>query len=488
MTSILLSKSKYLNGLQCPKYLWTLFHEPEKVPGPDSATQYIFDQGHLVGELAKQLFPDGIDVPDESFKDNLQKTGEFIKQRVSLLEAGIQASELYARADILNPTGEDEWDIIEVKSSTSVKDVNIEDVSFQKFCYERAGLKIGKCFLMHINNEYVKDGDIAPEQLFIAEDISDQVEEASAGIQDRIDDMLDVISAKQCPDTIIGKHCRNPYDCPLHEACWNFLPENSIFDLYRGGKKSIELFESGVLAIKDIPDDYALTSIQQIQKECEINSEPYIDKDEIRNFLGTLDYPLYYLDFETFSPAVPMFDGTKPYQKIPFQFSVHIVERQGTKPRHYSFLAEGTEDPRPKLLSQLNRVLGEQGSIVVYNQAFEKGVLKELAEAFPEYRSWVEDVLARIVDLIVPFRRFHYYNPMQQGSASIKKVLPALTGKGYDELDISDGEDASIAFLDVTYGDVPDEVRDKVRQGLEKYCGLDTEGMVWIVDRLRLLC
>jgi len=297
--------------------------------------------------------------------------------------------------------------------------------------------------------------------------------------------MLDVISAKQCPDTTIGKHCRDPYDCLLQEACWSFLPDNNVFNLYRGGKKSIELFESGVLAIKDIPDEYAITGNQQIQKGCEVNGEAYIDRDEIRKFLGTLEYPLYYLDFETFSTAVPMFDGTKPYQNIPFQFSLHTVENHDAEPHHYSFLAEGATDPRPKLLSELKKTLGEQGSIVVYNQSFEKGILKDLAEAFPEYCGWVEDVLARIVDLIIPFRRFHYYDPKQQGSASLKRVLPALTGKGYDGLDISQGEDASIAFLGVTYGDVSDEVRDKVRRDLEEYCGLDTEGMIWIMDRLR---
>lgn len=151
-------------------------------------------------------------------------------------------------------------------------------------------------------------------------------------------------------------------------------------------------------------------------------------------------------------------------------------------------MAEGTEDPRPKLLSELKKVLGEQGNIVVYNQAFEKGVLKELTEAFPEYRSWVEGVLGRIADLLIPFRRFHYYDSMQQGSASIKKVLPALTGKSYEGMEISDGEDAGIAFLEVTYGDMPEKTRNEVRKALEEYCGLDTEGMVWIVDRLRQLC
>jgi len=487
MASKLLSKTKYLNGLQCPRYLWILFHGPERIPEVDTATQYRFDQGHLVGELAKRLFPDGIDIPDEDFAANLRQTREFLEQRAPLFEAGIRTGKIYARADILNPAGKNEWDIIEVKSSTSVKDINIEDVSFQKFCYEQYGLRIRKCFLACINNEYVKDGDIDPEQLFHTEDISEQVEEASLGIQERIDSMLGIISAEQCPDIAIGKHCKAPYDCPLQPVCWDFLSESSVFDLYRGGRKSLELFESGVLAIKDIPDYFELNGIQQIQKECEVSGEPYIDREGIGRFLSTLEYPLYYLDFETFSPVVPLFDGTRPYQRIPFQFSLHVVEKEKTKPEHYSFLAEGTGDPRPELLSQLKKVLGTEGSIVVYNQVFEKGVLKELAEAFSDSSDWVDDVSGRIVDLLIPFRSFHYYHPAQKGSASIKMVLPALTGKGYEGMDINNGEDASLAFLEATYGDVSEEVRMKIRGDLEKYCGLDTEGMMWIAGRLREL-
>jgi hypothetical protein len=485
MTSTLLSKSHYLNGLQCPKYLWILFNEPESIPEVDAVTQYRFDQGHLVGELAKKLFSNGIDIPDEDFTDNLRQTRELLEQRVPLFEAGIKAGEIYARADILNPVGANEWDIIEVKSSTSVKDENYDDVSFHKLCYKKHGLKIRKSFLAYINNEYVKHGDIDPKQLFNIEDISDRVEEASPETQKRIGDMLDIISAERCPDITIGKHCKEPYDCPLQQECWCFLPENSVFDLYRGGKKSFELFENGVLAIKNIPDCFKLTGVQQIQKECEIRGDPYIDRVGISRFLRTLKHSLYYLDFETFSPVVPLFDGTKPYQKIPFQFSLHSVEKEQAKPSHYSFLAECTDDPRPELLSQLEKVLGEQGSIIVYNQAFEKGILKELAEAFPDYSGWVEDVLERIVDLLVPFRSFYYYHPAQKGSASIKMVLPALTGKSYEEMDISNGEDASLAFLEVTYSDVPEEIRMKIRGDLEKYCGLDTEGMIRIVDRLR---
>ena len=487
MDSEILSKSNYLNGLQCPKYLWVLFHEPERVPEPDAVTQYRFDQGHLVGELAKKLFPHGIDIPAEDFRGNIEQTKELLQQSNPLFEAGILAGSIYCRTDILNPVDDGGWDIIEVKSSTSVKDEHIHDVSFQKFCCEELGLKMRKCFLAYINNEYVKDGEIEPGQLFAIEDITAKVGEVSPGLQERIDAMFQVISAEQCPDILIGRQCSNPYDCPLREICWGFLPESNVFNLYYGGKKSFELFERGVLSIKEIPDDFKLNDKQQIQKMCEASGKPYVDKEGISNFLRALQYPLYYLDFETFNPAVPMFNGTRPYQKIPFQFSVHVVMHDKSRPEHFSFLAEGTEDPRPEVLSELKKVLGDKGSIVVYNKSFEEGVLKGLGGAFPEYATWVGSLCDRMVDLLAPFRSFYYYHPGQRGSASLKSVLPVLTGKGYEGLDIADGEDASLAFLEATYGDISDEMRNKIREDLQKYCGLDSEGMVWIIDRLKEL-
>ena len=230
----LLTKSKYLNGLQCPKYLWTVLHEPVKIPEPDAATQYIFDQGHLVGELAKRLFPGGIDVPAEDFNSNINQTRELLRQRKPLFEAGICIDPLYSRIDILDPVGKDNWDIIEVKSSTSLKDINIHDVSFQKLCCEKAGLRIRNCKLTYINSRYVLNGEIDPNEFFILEDISTQVEEVSEGIEERVLNLLELILDKACPEVDIGKHCLIPYDCMLRPKCWEFLPENSIFDL-RGG-------------------------------------------------------------------------------------------------------------------------------------------------------------------------------------------------------------------------------------------------------------
>jgi len=487
MASRLLSKSKYLSGLQCPKYLWVQINEPEKIPETDPVTQYIFDQGHLVGELAKRLFPGGVDIPADNFMGNVRQTEKLLESRKPLFEAGILAKGIYSRVDILIPSNENHWDLIEVKSTTSVKDVHLDDASFQKYCCEKLGLKIQKCFLMHINNQYVKDGEIDPKKFFTLEDITGEVEESSHGIQDRIADMLEIISAPICPEVTIGKHCREPYDCALTE-CWTFLPEYNIFKLYYGGKKSFDLFSDGIITINEIPDSYKLNDKQRIQQACETSGKPHIDREGISNFLGTLQYPLYYLDFETVGPAVPLFDGTRPYQPIPFQFSLHVAENDGSKPKHFSFLASGTGDFRSTFLAELKNVLGDTGSIVVYNQGFEEGILKELALSFPEYDVWVNQVRERLVDLLYPFRQFYYYNPLQKGSASLKSVLPALTGKGYEGLGISDGQAASIAYQVVTYGNVSEEERNKVKSDLEKYCGLDTEGMIWIVNELRELC
>jgi len=483
----LLSKSGYLNGLQCPRYIWIQFHEPERIPETDTVTQYIFDQGHVVGELAKKMFPGGIDVPEDDFMGNIDKTKELLKERKPLFEAGILAEKLYSRVDILSPTSKEEWDIIEVKSSTSVKDVHIDDVAFQRYCCTQFGLNIGKCYLALINNHYVKNGEIDPEGLFNIHDITDQVEKASIGIQDKIDHILEVISQETCPEMIIGPHCRDPYECPLTD-CWDPLPEHNIFTLYYGGKKSFEMYNSGIVTVGEIPDGYKLNDRQRVQQACVNTGEPHVDREALRDFISSLEYPLYYLDFETIGLAVPLFDGIRPYQDIPFQFSLRIVRDEFSQPDHFSFLANGTDDPRPALLSELQETLGNTGSIIAYNKGFEEGILRDLALAFPYYSDWIEQVCSRLVDLLEPFRNFYYYHPAQKGSASLKAVLPAITGRGYEDLDISDGQVASITFLAATYGDMPEAERNKVREDLKKYCGRDTEGMIWIVDKLKGLC
>lgn len=484
----ILSKSKYLNGLQCPKLLWISVNDKTRLPVIEEAQQKLFDEGHIVGEYAKKLFPTGINIPDEDFLKNLEETKKLIKEDKTLFEPAFLIDRLYSRADILEPT-EDGWDIIEVKSSTEVKDVNLSDVAFQRYVYEKAGLKINKCFLMHINNQYVRQGELDIKELFVKEDISINVAEEIKKVPERIKWMLEVIDSKE-PNVKIGKHCDDPYTCPMKNECWAFLPkENSVFDLYRGGKKSWELFEENILAIKDIPESFKLGDKQKIQLDCEKTNKPYINHEAINNFFKQIKYPIYFLDFETYLTAIPLYSGLKPYQQIPFQFSVHKIDKNGKK-THFSFISAGSKDPRKKFVNAIKRKCGTKGSVIVYNQAFEQARLKELAELFPLEAKYLLSINERMIDLLVPFRNFDYYDRKQEGSASIKYVLPAMTDLTYKEMEIANGAQASIRYAYITHGKIDgtkakkDEIK-QVREDLKKYCELDTEAMIQIMDKLK---
>ncbi len=482
----MLTKSNYLIGLQCPKHLWITKNEKERIPKPDEIAQAKFKTGDIVGVLATKVFSEGIDLSGIDFKENIDKTKESLELRKPIFEAGFMINNLFSRGDILLPIGEEEWDIIEVKSATQVKDINIHDVSFQKHVYEKAGLKIRNCILMHINNQYVKSGEIEPKELFIQADITEQVKEFSEGLEERIENMLKIIKSKNEPKCSIGIHCSKPYDCPLIDECWKDVPKDSVFEFYRMFKKKcFELHDGGIVCMNEVPEDIKLNDKQKIQRRLAFDGGKHIDKLGIKNFLKNLQYPIYYLDFETINPAIPKYDGMKPYQRIPFQFSLHIQDKPNGKLEHISFLAEGVSDPRPKFIQALKDNLGEKGSILVYNQAFEKGVMNECSNALPEFKEWYEkNILPRIKDLWDVFKNFSYYDPKQKGSTSIKYVLPVLSNLSYNELDIRNGMTASLEYERITYNNVLEKERLKVRKALEKYCGLDTLAEVEIVRAL----
>ena len=483
------SKSKFLWGSQCRKLLWYAYNAKDQIPEPDAATQAIFDQGHQVGALAKSLYPGGIEVSAgvTDFQQVLQKTLEAAKARKPMFEAGFVYNGGFARVDILNPVGRNEWDIIEVKSSTEIKDVNLIDLAFQAFVYNGAGLSIRRCCLAHVNRDYVRHGPVDPKKFFKVEDVTKDVSGLSREIEPQLEDMFSTIRRKQEPDIKIGPHCSDPCACPLQDKCWAFLPAESVFNLYYGGKKCWRLRQAGVVSLKDIPDHVDLTDRQAIQRKVALTGQPHIDRKALASFIKRLKYPVSYLDFETFNTAIPLFDGLRPYQQVPFQFSLHRQPAPGAKPEHHGFLAEGRGDPRPEFLNRLRDCIGDKGSVVVYNAKFEKGVLDRLADAFPEHAGWIAGAKRRIVDLLEPFQSFDYYHREQQGSASIKSVLPVLTGHSYADLEIQEGSQASLEYLRVHFDDVPEVERRKVREQLELYCGQDTEGMIWIVDALRKL-
>jgi hypothetical protein len=483
-----ISKTKFLHGLQCPKLVWCDYNAKHLFPEVDDALQAVFDQGHEVGAFAKRMFPNGIEIETDptDFEGAIQLTQKALPSRRPIFEATFSANGGYARADILNPVGKDAWDLIEVKSTTGLKDVHIPDLAFQAWVFTEAGIKIRRCFLCHINNEFVRHGEIDPKEFFTLRDVTAEVAEFSRDIDEQVGQMGKTIRSAKCPEIQIGKQCDNPYTCPLHELCWSFLPPQNVLELYFDTKgRGWDLLKRGVLRIADIPENYSLSEKQEIQRATAISGKPHVKQKQIETFLNNLEYPLHFLDFETFSPAIPLFDGTRPYEQIPFQFSLHIICKAGAKPEHRKFLAEGRNDPRSEFMRQLKSAVEPSGSIVVFNAPFEKGRMKECAEVLPEYKSWVAGVNRRVVDLLIPFRGFNFYHPDQCGSASMKQVLPALTGKDYKNLEIQEGETASREFLRVTFTDVSESERKRVRRALEKYCGQDTEGMVWILDALR---
>jgi hypothetical protein len=264
----MLTKSDYLLGLQCPKLLWNKKHNFINFPKPTDVEKAKFKEGDLIGEFAKKSFPEGADLSRLDFKENINKTKELLKKRVPLFEAGFLVDDLFSRADILIPTGdnsskddsgEPKWDIIEVKSATKVKDVNLHDVSFQKHLYEKAGLKIRNCFIMHVNNQYVKDETLDLNDFFVKTDVSEEIEEYSLEIEKRIENMQKIVSSKEEPKCSIGVHCSNPYKCALTNECWSDVPNGSVFEFYRMFKrKSFELYDSGIVKLEEVPDSIKL--------------------------------------------------------------------------------------------------------------------------------------------------------------------------------------------------------------------------------------
>ncbi len=470
-----LTKTLYVNGLACAKSLWLAFNDPDRLPKVNASTQHRFDEGRQIGELARRRYPKGVLLPSEGPRENDLRSRTFLEKRVPLFEAGLfhRVDACYARADVLLPAGKHEWDVIEVKSGGSVTEEYLHDVAFQRYCYASAGLRIRRCALLLVNTMYERSGEIDLDQLFKDVDVTAVAAELEPRIEPNVAALLATARLDECPQFGSGEQFHND-EAGVHDddLVWKQHPDSDIQGLYRGGKQTLQFLESGIYRIRDIPKSVVLKGRQVIQHAAHSSGQVHLDRKEIAAFLAKLRYPLHYLDFETVGTAVPLFDGVKPYQQIPFQFSVHVVEAPGEKPRAHSFLTLEPTDPREMLLRALQQSIGPEGSLVAYNQAFEKTRLKELAALFPEQASWVRGVDGRFVDLLAPFREFAYYSPLQSGSASLKAVLPAVTGRGYEGFDIANGGQASLAYLYAAFG-TPDGERASSREVEEIRKGLD---------------
>lgn len=509
-----LSKSRYTKYCQCPKNMWLAVNEPDLAP-IDAALEARFAEGNLIGDLAMGLFGPYVEVT--AIKDNKLDLETMIARTAELMadptcnvicEASFNVENGdrtdYCAVDILRRKLGG-WAIYEVKSSTSHIGDEITkpekfrkyavDIAYQKYVLESAGVNVTGTYLVTLNSDYVRKGDLDINELFNVLDLSNLVAEEYAKVPGQSKHAHKVLALESAPDRDLGMHCTDPYSCSFWDYCTSQKgldlknDNQTVFSLYRMGMaKKLECFNGGIVTFKDALT-LKLTKMQQMQVNCSLNGTEYLDPKGIKGFLDKITYPLYFLDFESMMPGLPQYDGTRPYMQVCFQYSLHYIEHEGGELKHVGYLAPSDgKDPRRPLAEALCRDIPEDVCIMAYNDPFEKTRIKEMAEAFPDLAAHLMNIHANIVDLLIPFRSGHYYTPAMGGSFSIKSVLPALF-PGYEELDyhnlstlVQNGGDAMSIFPRMKDMSVEDER--EARQALLEYCKLDTLAMVRIWEKL----
>lgn len=484
-----LSKSKYCKGLQCKKMLWLEKNKPEEMT--ELSNESVLKQGDAIHEVARYLFGEHINIEyTENLSQMISDTYSTIEsyQDVTITEASFNYNKNFCSVDILKKKGE-KYEIYEVKSSTELKDIYINDAAYQYYVLTSLGLNVTKCSVVVINNKYIRQGDIELDKLFVKQDITSDVINLQDTVKENIQNINEYIEQELEPKDDIDMKCFNPYDCPFFKYCTKHLPNKNVFNIASmHTSKKIGLYKEGKFSYNDLLNsDINPKQYQQVEYEL-YNKEDYIDKTKIKEFLNTLSYPLYFLDFETYQTPIPLYDGMTPYEKIPFQYSLHYIEKEEGELKHTEFLAEAGTDPRRALAEKLTRDIPKDTCILAYNMSFEKSVINKLAQTYPDLNEHLMNIYNNIKDLMIPFRNRDYYNKNMQGSYSIKYVLPALfpndENLNYNNLElIHNGSEAMDSFKSLLT--MEPKQQKLIRERLLKYCELDTYAMVKIYEKLK---
>ena len=446
-----LSKSRFTAGMQCLKRLYLESYHRDLADPVGESQQYRFDTGNEVGELARRRFPGGRLIKETHLQHDraVATTKSLLSANTvpPLYEAAFTFEGIRMRADIIPESGGDAFDVIEVKSTTGVREAHIPDAAIQLYALEGAGMSVNRVYLMHLNNQYVyQGGDYDLEQLFSLADVTERARQfVSDTVPGELAQMWETLQQDAPPDIEIGPHCTKPYQCPFYGYCHRAEPER--------------------------PEVSAVASA----------GEPTIGP-ALASLLRGANHPVSFLDFETIMPALPLYAGTRPYQTIPFQWSLHLQDADGTL-SHWEFLNDDAADPRERLITSLLAAVPTAGSIVVYS-SYESRMLNELAQAFPQYDHPLLALRERLFDLL-PIIRGNYKHPALPNN-SLKSVLPVLApGCGYNDLEIQEGALASVSYLRMIAADTPAEEKARIRQNLLAYCARDTEATVKVLDALR---
>ena len=462
----------------------------------DSSALARMEAGNEVGDLAMGLFGDYVEVTAyKGERLDLQKMiadtkSEMDKDTPVICEASFEFGGLYCAVDILCKE-ENGWAILEVKSSTkSDKEIYIADIAYQKYVLQNCGVNVTGSYLICIDNNYVLDGDLDINRLFKVTDVWDLVSQEEKNIRANLKIAEKTLRSETEPEIDISEHCKKPYDCGYWKYCSRHIPSPSVFDLYRlQTSKKFDYYCKGIITYNDLFLSGVVTNEKHLRQiEFALTDKgTYVDKNGIQDFLDTLSYPLYFLDFETEQPVIPKYNGTKPYQQIPFQYSLHYIESEDGELKHKEFLAESGSDPRRALAESLCKDIPMNVCVTAYNKAFECGRIKELADAFPDLAEHLLNIRDNAKDLLDPFQKGYYYNKAMGGSFSIKSILPAIfpddPALDYHNLDgVHNGSEAMSLFPKIK--DMPPEEQEKARKNLLEYCKLDTFAMVKVWEEL----
>lgn len=478
-----LSKSRYTQGIQCTKMLWWSVHEPDAPElVVDASLQAVFDRGHQVGEEARKRFPGGvlIDGDYRDLKAKVEKTRRAIADGApAIFEASFLVDDVFAAVDVLERR-RGGWNLVEVKSTTRVKDQHIPDVALQLHVLRSAGLDVKRADLMHLNPDCTFP-DLS--NLFIRADVTEAAEAVLPGVPGEIRRLKAALAGK-LPDVKTGPHCTDPYECPFLDRCWPRLPAHHVSKLYRIGKRAEAFVADGHETIHDLPADVRLSGVTARQARS-VREKRLVVEPGLAQALSAIEAPTAFLDFETIAPAVPFWNGCHPYEAIAVQMSCHVRGARGGL-EHHEFLAEGPRDPRPAISEAIIAACKGARTVVAYNASFEKGRLVHLSENVPSKRKALLDVADRLVDLL-PIVRDNVYHPDFGGSFSLKRVTPALVPElAYDDLEIAEGETAQTVLEGLLLREdaIPAAERRKLRKQLLDYCERDTLATVRLYERL----
>lgn len=482
------SKTNFTAGAQCPKILWLDENKPEVAIEEDNSAK--MKTGIEIGNLAKKYYGENyVSVPyDTDYKKMAEETARLIEAKTPIIcEATFIYNDCLCMVDILRVKDDGTLSITEVKSSTSTKPINIQDVGFQLYVVKNCGYNVSSVMLMHLDNSYIRQGELDIKGLFEVENVTKEASDVVEDIEERLTSMENKRDSGEEPEVVLSSHCNNPYPCKYKEYCWSVYPSPNVFDLSYGARKAPKLRDKGIISFEDLyeSDDFSdLTEKQQIQVAVYVeNKPPQINKEAVGSFLNELWYPLHFLDFESFQLACPIYDGTWPYQQIVSQYSLHYLDKQDGKLQHAEFLAKEGESPCRAVAEALIRDIPREACIIVWNKSFEMTRIKEMAQMFPDL---ADELLARnenVVDLMVPFKQFDWYQKEFGKSSSIKVVLPALFPDDprldYHSLEgVHNGVQAANAYVTLSQN-TPSEI-EIIRNQLLRYCELDTYAMVVI--------